>query len=319
MKSNLIAAPLAVAALLTPLALLAGDNHIYGTDATSTPSASGFKAENKTLATQKTSMPSSIRMKPVGGAAKPLSPPSKATLNLIEALRAGNFDMAEIALQQGGDINCKNCNYSGAPPLMALYGNVEGHEPSPTLVWMLAHGANPNQSDKNGTTLMMMMAAGQQITNPFFSGIDDFLYLADSGANASLADNNGDTALHYLASNKVKDPDEFKDWKGGLGDFSYQVLDKGLKQWVLAFDKLIEKGVNINAVNRFGVSPLMVVSDKCTPFVVNLFLSKGADPAVKSKTGETALSLAIDTASRTASKSCNKVVEILKEPLHNRR
>lgn len=133
------------------------DVPVYG----SAPPASASKHDAPSTTQQKTLPPRNSGSQKA--AARPLPPPSKTTLNLIEAIRAGNYEMAEILLREGGDINCRNCNYDGVPPLLALYDAERGHNPNRRLVWMLSHGANPNVSDKNGRTPLMALAGGYQL------------------------------------------------------------------------------------------------------------------------------------------------------------
>lgn len=277
------------------------DIPVYGTaPAVATPKT-GINAER-----MKAAAPKKLPAKPA--AEKPLPPPSKTTMNLINAIRAGNFEMAELLLSQGGDINCRNCNYRGAPPLMELYNHDRGHNSNARLAWMLKHGADPNLGNKEGQTLLMDLV-GWRITNPYYSGIDDFLYLLKHGARADATDNQGNTVLHYISSEAHGDPDVMS--RSGHGDSAYD----SFKQWVLAFDKLIENGANINSTNRYGETPLMkVVAHTCNPKIVHMYLAARADAAKQSRTGQTALSIAIDVASNNASMNCNKVVQILKQP-----
>lgn len=302
--------------LISPLSVLAESIAVpvYGTAPVAKEQKVSEQVAPAAPAKSQKAVSKTSEKKQVVATSKPLPPPSKNTLNLISALRGGNFEMAEYLLKQGADINCRNCNPNGIPPLMDVYDPVPGHNPNPKLVWMIEHGADPNVADSKGTTLLMRLAGSYVITNAFYSGIDDFLYLADHGAKATLRDKLQNGAMHYLASNKVKDPEDFKKAKDTLGDFSYHVHDDALKQWVLAMNKLSSMGADINAANRDNVTPLMNVSENCTPFIVSLFLSKGADPSRKNNLGQTALGLAVDTAANNSKESCNQSVAILKSP-----
>lgn len=292
--------------VIAPLTLLASINlqaselsvPIYGTSPTSTsqPQVPIGNQANKKTAPPKSSTKSK-------GAANPPSP-SKVTLNFVQALRAGNMDMATMLLQNGADINCRNCSRGGRTPLFETYAHVSGHNPNPRMVWLLANGANPDIPDHSGMTLLMHLTT-DKIANPFYSGIEDFEYLLSSGANPKAKDNKGNTVLHYLSANSLGDTEAMRN--GGFGDSAYQMA----KQWMRGFEKLIASGVDINAVNKDGDTSLMYVATRCNPRAIEMFLVNGADPSIKNKIGQSPLQIAIDVASKNARQTCNRVVEIL--------
>lgn len=305
MKMN-FAGMLAVS-VITPSTLLASINlqaaestiPIYGTAPVST---SKPQAPVANQANQKTTPPkSSTKPKKV---AKPAPPPSKVTLNFVQALQAGNMDMAEMLLKNGADINCRNCTRDGKTPLFATYDHVSGHNPNPRMVWLLANGADPDIPDSSGMTLLMHLTT-DKITNPFYGGIDDFEYLLRRGANAKVKDNQGNTALHHLSAKSLADAEKMS--KSGWGNSAYDMA----KQWMRAFEGLIASGADINAVNKGGDTPLMYVAARCNPRVLETFLNNGADPSLKNKIGQSPLQIATDVASRNAQQTCNRVVEIL--------
>jgi ankyrin repeat protein len=239
---------------------------------------------------------------------KLLPPPSRETLNFFNAAKAGNIEIGDKLLQSGADINCRNCTRNGQTPIFAAYQHVFGHNPSPTLAWLLAKGANPNIPDNEGVTLLMSIAGSGTITNPYYSDIDDFEYLLRSGADVRIKDNKGNTTLHYLASKATGDALELSQSGHGNDAFTY------VKQWMRAFEGLIAHGADINAVNNGGNTPLMYVVGHCNPYIVENFLKYGADPSARNKAGQSALDIAIDVASRNSVRSCNRVVEILESP-----
>lgn len=239
--------------------------------------------------------------------ARPVPPPSKVTLNFVEAFKAGNMDMAKMHLQNGADINCRNCFANGETALFYTYYPLRGHrghDLNPRTVWLLENGADPNIPDNSGRTLLMHLAT-DQVTNPFYSGIEDFEYLLRKGANVKLKDNLGSTALHYLAYNAPSDPKVLSD--RGWGDSAFDMA----KQWMRAFEGLIAAGADINAMNKGGDTPLMFIAGKCNPHFLETLLNYGADPSLKNKVGQSPLQIAIDVASRNNSQACNRVVEIL--------
>jgi len=228
-------------------------------------------------------------------------PPTDTTLNFIQAVRVGNFEMAGLLLKNGANIDCRNCNRLGRVPLFDTYSHVWGKQPNNALVWLLERGANPDIPDQAGKTLLMEI----DITNPFYSGIHDFLYLIEKGASVKSRDNAGNTVLHHVSAKAFGDPADMRD--KGFGNSAFTSAE----QWRRAFEKLIASGADINVTNKDAITPLMIVASTCNPAVVQRYLELGADPLVKNKNGDTALSRAIDRASKNSNKHCNRVVEIL--------
>lgn len=292
---------IAPSTLLAPIHLQASESTvpIYGTAQPAPPRPQAPIAKQ---ANQKTTAPKSST-KPKE-AAKSLPPPSNVTLNFVQSLRAGNMDMAKLLLQNGADINCRNCTRDGRTPLFAAYDHIFGHNTNAQMVWLLDNGADPDIPDNSGMTLLMHIAS-DKIKNPFYSGIEDFEYLLSRGAKAKVKDNKGDTVLHYLSANSIRDTEEMRN--GGFGDSAYEMA----KQWMRGFEKLIASGADINAVNKGGDTPLMYAAARCNPQVIETFLNNGADPSLRNKISQSPLQIATDVASKNSRQSCNRVVEIL--------
>lgn len=298
LKGLLAVSVIAPSTLLASPYLVASSMPNYGTASStaSQPPAKTGQTNQKTASAVSPTKPK--------GSVESLPPPSRVTLNLVEALNAGNLVMARMLLQNGADINCRNCTSNGQTPLIATYKPVGKGEPNTKLEWLLANGADPNIPDHSGRTSLMYMA-NHMITNIFFSGIEDFEYLLSKGADVKVKDNEGNTVLHYLSMEALGDADSMA--RGGWGGAAYSKA----KQWMRAFEGLMAKGADINAANKGGDTPLMYVAAKCNPHLVETFLRYGADPTAKNKIGQSPLQIAIDKASRNASQVCNRVVEIL--------
>lgn len=299
LKGLLAVSVIAPSTLLAPVHLEASTVPIYGT----APSAPSQPPAQTTGQTNQKTAPAKSSTKPKGSA-KSLPPPSKVTLNFVQALHTGNLDMAKMLLQNGADINCRNCTRDGRTPLFATYNHVYGKNPNAQMVWLLANGADPDIPDNSGMTLLMYMA-DHKITNVFYSGIEDFEHLLNKGANLKVKDNKGNTVLHYLSINALADKDDMR--KGGHFNAAYDMA----KQWMRAFEGLMANGADINAANKGGDTPLMYVAARCNPHVVETFLKYGADPSLKNKIGQSPLEIATDVASKNARQTCNRVVEIL--------
>jgi hypothetical protein len=291
---------LALLAPLYALAQSAPEAPVYG----SAPTVANPTQPPKEIPTggveQKKSRP---QIKAAPGQAKGpelLQPPSEASKKFYVAIQNGNLEIADYLLQQGADINCMNCGFDG-PPLVSLYRQENGQGPAKLLVWLLSKGANPNLANSSGATLSIKIAAS--VTNEWWSGLNDFLYLLDRGATATVKDNNGNTTLHYLAASSPQ--------SNPIG-FQPQSVVTMHRMFRTAFDKLMSKGADINATATDRSTPLMKLAARCNAEQVKVFLSAGANPALKNIRNETALSIAIDTAASRASNDCNAVVGVLK-------
>ncbi len=69
---------------------------------------------------------------------------------------------------------------------------------------------------------------------------------------------------------------------------------------------LLEKGADVNARHGNGFTPLMAAVQNKQPETVRLLLAKGADPKIKAKAGQTALSLSAKAANAD-------IIAVLKE------
>lgn len=228
-------------------------------------------------------------------------PPSQKTLNMIRAIDSGNYQLAELLFNQGGDVNCPNCNPAGAPPILALNQYIVDSEQSGMrLEWLLNHNANPNQTDRFGVTVMMRTI--NLVTQPGFSAINDFLLLLDRGASAKAVDSDGNGLLHYLSRQYV--------WTNGLFFMEDNYRDKK-KQGYAVFNKLIQHGADINAINKNAETPLLLVADSCNPELIKAYLSHGADAIIKNAAGKTAYDIALETASGRSNQNCNNAAYLL--------
>ena len=106
---------------------------------------------------------------------------------LFDAIRAGELELVERALEQGADLNQME-ETTGWLPLTAAV--LSGHQN--TLKALLAAGADINRTDRNGLTTLMHAA---QLGYPSALSL-----LIDSGANLKTRDGQGRTPLMRAAS-----------------------------------------------------------------------------------------------------------------------
>lgn len=223
-----------------------------------------------------------------------LAPPSKATLGFYQAAASANYDMMDLYLQQGADINCRNCDSKGNTPL--LNALPEYRSTAQCIRWLVEHGADVNIANADGITPLML---GVPLS---FAGIyrstdkaQILNLLLDSEAKTTARDINGNTPLAYLPKPIVDQyHQEFK------------------RAFSLSLISLLEHSANINAVNNHGETALMDAAKECSEYAVETLLSYKADPTIKNKLGETALDIAIEKATRAGQNSnCNDTVKIL--------
>ena len=229
-------------------------------------------------------------------------PPSKTTMDFFNAVLVGNFDIAELLLKQGADINCGNCNDFGATPLMAGTQNlVNANLPMETVIWLVNHRADIDKQDKQGNTPLMQ--ASKFATFVYADGNSALNYLLKNGANPAIKNHEGLDTLHFLA----------KSAPVSIGARGYDL--EATKNWneiyEIAVRNVIAAGAKINETTNDGITPLLIASEKCNPDVIKLFLSLGADATAKSNKSETPFSLALSMAASSRLKTCNEVVEIL--------
>ena len=225
---------------------------------------------------------------------KALEAPSKASLGFFQAALYGNYDMMELYLQQGADINCLNCdsNYQWTALYRALAAN--GSWNLQLGDWLVQRGADINIpaviGGATGSTLVMASASA------YTPNLQALEWLVQRGANVKAADSLGRTALHYVSQ-----------W--GHMDSPYSDTGRKLAAFV---DLLVDNGIDINGPDKGGVTALMNAANVCSPNAVRLLISHGANTTVKDKLGKTAMDMTMERATHSGQNSpCNEVIKIL--------
>ena len=230
-----------------------------------------------------------------------LPPPSDTTLKLIAALQNNNLEIAELLLQSGGDINCKNCSNYVVGAVMTVPTN--GLQPNKRLVWMVEHGADINaQADDGRTPIMFALDRG---LNVFWSHVPDVTYFMKKDADVKLKDKLGKNALHHFAEHYKPSPPQ-----STLADA--ELIRRENIFYAGTFQNLMVNGIDINDVDLQGNTASHYAARNCNELSVDLFIKAGSDLRKQNLRNETSLDIAIDTAIRNPSPSCNKVVTILK-------
>lgn len=227
-----------------------------------------------------------------------LAPPSKASLGFYQAALNANYDMMELYLQQGADINCLNCNRDSqwTPVYMAVI-----NQNYQLADWLIKRGADITIPANvyglsglvNGMTLVMRAAGYSNVPN--FQELD---YLVKHGADVKSTDSTGRTALHYIR---------------GWGCIDNKDIGNNSSRECIAFvDQLIENGIDVNRQDKSGTTAMMNATNYCSSSAVKLLLSYGANATLKDKLGKTAMDIAMERATQSGQNSpCNEVIKIL--------
>jgi len=214
---------------------------------------------------------------------------SEDTNALMEAAYTGHTEIIQLLTANGADVNAKN--KSESTPLMysAIYGHIEASE------YLLNLGAEVNARNIFGMTPLIIAARFGNIElikfllhkkadiegKPYGKGENDLRassliiaaqygqeealnILLNNGAQINAADKNSNNALHMASFNG-----------------HYKIVTK-----------LVESGCPINAKNKKGLTPLMLVAKVGNLAMVKFLLDLNADPNIQTgryKKGKTAL------------------------------
>lgn len=220
--------------------------------------------------------------------------PNTATKELCEAAMHANMQILPLLVQEGADVNNENCNSpESITPLMrsvsSPFNNIG------VFTFLMSNGAAVNYQTKNGETALMYLFKQQWadgVGNSFLSQV--LPALVDAGANVNAEDSSGDTAMIILVN-------------AGYSQYTMKQTFKSIKY-------LAKQGADVNHQDHQGLTSLMLAAKGCGIQSTELLLALGAKTNIKTKMGDTAMSMAIGSASGTNSASCNDVVRILQNP-----
>jgi ankyrin repeat protein len=215
--------------------------------------------------------------------------PPAPTTEIGDAILEHNLSRLQESVKKGQDINQDiyvNSPHLGFTPLMftASGWNYAFTE------YLLSVGANPNLQDYDGNTALDYARRGMQdqleeMEKPYKD--DNFYVISSYDDTESFYQRFGGSdfaktiaLLEPITRARANEP----------------VIITSLSEWAAVGDlnkvrELIAKGQNVNGANRDGWTPLMTAATCWRYHVVQYLLSKGADPNLRNRRGNTALDL----------------------------
>ncbi|MEM1436716.1 MAG: ankyrin repeat domain-containing protein [Pseudomonadota bacterium] len=181
--------------------------------------------------------------------------PSNANYDLLQALRSGRLELAIAAFERGADPDA--ADHEGTSFEAALR-NCRSNSASMAQL-LLDAGADVGRRNRTGETALLVAMRYCSDAIPL---------LLANGADPSVGDNRGNTALHELGRIKPEQLEEL-------------------------LEQLLDAGADINQQNRAGQTPLMkaLYGSSSATAIVEALLGRGADPNRTNASGNSALHL----------------------------
>lgn len=213
-------------------------------------------------------------------------PPSQVTKDFYQAFLRDNLPLADMLIQQGADVNCRNCGDRTPLMLKIAYGDVNA------VRWIIARGADVNLIGPTFDGPMSPLMASVLRRTVLLSQETVFVLL-QAGADPNWKDIEGNTPFLMWAGRDLRD----------------EYRNEGLVA-------MLGRGAEINRTNNMGQTALMRVivgSANCSPQSVRFLLGRGADASLTTMDGKTASTYAYQQALK-GNTQCNQVMAILKSP-----
>jgi len=209
---------------------------------------------------------------------------------LAHAARAGHLALVDLFLAEGAAIDARNL--AGATALIAAVEN----DRLPVVARLLAKGADPHLTGRSALTPLAAAA---------YNGNDRIVAaLLAHGVNPDTADSTGKTPILYAAARGFT-PVVRRLLAAGVDAKRAYGNDLTALMWAAGYEDgfgerdaldvialLLDAGAPIDATDNRGRTALMIAAERGHAAVVQALLTRGADRAVKDKTGLRALDLA---------------------------
>lgn len=217
---------------------------------------------------------------------------------LSNAIIGNDAKRAALLIRKGADVNKRNTQ--GYAPLH----NAARNRNSPLVELLVKNKADVDERDEDGFTPLILAVSRNHVPT--------IEMLARLGADLDLPTSNGITPLgialsdgHYYAAKALIDLGAKVDMPSGkeavtpLMVVATQItaqtraahITQGPSPIELA-QHLIDKGANVNAASKDGVTPLMIAAGHNNVPMIGVLLRAGADPSLKSSADRTALDIA---------------------------
>ena len=162
-------------------------------------------------------------------------------------------ETVKILLKAGSNSNI--ADHEGHTSLSAaVFGNCSKN----IIRTMIKHGANVNATNKESVTALMLASKE--------GNVDAMNILINAGADQTFEDDDGNTWINYAIH----------------GDCKKEV-----------FQSIIDLGTDVNAMNKFNVTALMMACEKGNVDAINVLINAGANMAIKDADGDTWIHYAI--------------------------
>jgi ankyrin repeat protein len=210
--------------------------------------------------------------------------PSAETKGFYSAALYKNYEMMDLYLSKGADINCRNCGSDGRTALLNNVMTVDNSDPK-FVKYLLDHGADANIPDPRGTTALM---AAMAPNNGYFNThrlVDIVTLLLKVDVKLESIDSEGKTAINYIEDTTTS----------------------------RRLEMLIKAGANINnQIRKSGITLLMRAASNCAEQeYLEMLLRSGADISLKSFEGKSAVDYAMERATNSNSQRCNNTFKFL--------
>ena len=228
---------------------------------------------------------------------------------LAYAADGGDLEVFKFFLAKGADPDHVNKEGNTALMLAAKHNNIRA------VRMLLAESENVNAANSEGRTALM---------NAVQSNTADVVrLLLDKGADAQAKDREGNNLLYYLIrSYSAKEAGDFEEKRAylegsGLNLATPQANGNTLYHLAAQLNDLpllkgaSEMGLDINAKNKEGLTPLHIAAMKAeSDAVMKYLLSQGADKSIRTAFDESAHDLAHENEVLNAHKTDLKFLEI---------
>ena len=172
---------------------------------------------------------------------------------LLKACAYRQTDVVKVLLEAGADPNIVDDVHYSS-----LHAAVDGRCSKHTLRTLIDHGAHIDATRKDGTNALLRACTTGQA--------ESVMFLLEAGASANITKHNGNNCLHEAI----------------IGHCSAEALQK-----------IVQQGVNVNAVNMEGKTALMLACYAKQADSIKILLDRGSDPNISDAGGYTSLHAAV--------------------------